>query len=234
MEKVLYLLMGQSGDLASPLGPGGYEDLADAFRSRGGRRIQINVTDPSLGHPFGVEPDADADQIHAVVSMWVNSVEGARVAGALPPFDANGWSWAGYLVTESEPTPLPPGTALGPDGRLPGFAQMVALSRPSNLSWAEWRRIWQGSHTAVAINTQSTLRYVQNVVVRPLTPGAPPFVAVVEECFPIEAVTDLHVFFDAVDDDAKLDRHMAAMSESCDRFMDGAAPVTWTIEYQYP
>ncbi len=35
------------------------------------------------------------------------------------------------------------------------------------------------------------------------------------------AATDLHVFFDAVGDDAKLARHMAAMADSCDRFMDG-------------
>ena len=47
------------------------------------------------------------------------------------------------------------------------------------------------------------------------------------------AATDLHVFFDAVGDDAKLARRMAAMSDSCDRFMDGVAPVAWTAEYLF-
>lgn len=52
-----------------------------------------------------------------------------------------------------------------------------------------------------------------------------------EECFPREAASDLNVYFDALGDEAKLARHMAAMSESCDRFMDGAAPVAWTTAY---
>jgi hypothetical protein len=52
-----------------------------------------------------------------------------------------------------------------------------------------------------------------------------------EECFPREAASDLHVYFDAVGDEAKLARHMAAMSESCDRFMDGVAPVAWTTAH---
>jgi hypothetical protein len=110
---------------------------------------------------------------------------------------------------------------------------MVALTKPAHLSWGEWRRIWQGSHTSVAINTQSSFRYVQNLVLRPLTAGAPPYAAIVEECFPIEAARDLHVFFDAVGDEARLARHMSAMAESCDRFMDGSAPVAWTTEWQF-
>jgi hypothetical protein len=117
---------------------------------------------------------------------------------------------------------------------VPGFAQLVALGRPSHLSWGEWRRIWQGGHTSVAIHTQSSFRYVQNVVFRAVTVGAPAYAAIVEECFPIEAATDLHVFFDAVGDDARLARHMAAMSESCDRFMAGVAPVSWTSEWLFP
>jgi hypothetical protein len=190
----------------------------------------VNVTDADLGHPFGVVPDTGSVQILAAVSMWVDTAEGNRVARALPPVaDA---AWHGWLVCESEPVPNRAHPA-GSDGRVPGFAQMVALTRPAHLSWGEWRRIWQGSHTSVAINTQSTFRYVQNVVLRPLTAGAPPYAAIVEECFPIEATTDLHVFFDALGDEARLARHMAAMSESCDRFMDGVAPVAWTAEWVY-
>jgi hypothetical protein len=71
------------------------------------------------------------------------------------------------------------------------------------------------------------------VVLRPLTRGAPPYAGIVEECFPLAAATDLHVFFDAVGDEAKLARHMAAMAESCDGFMDGVAPVSWTVEYVF-
>jgi hypothetical protein len=233
MEKLVYLLLGPEGAVDPGVGATLRDRTVPALRSLGAHSVQLNVADPTLGHPFGVSPEPDAEQILAAVWLWVDAAEGSRVAGALPDPGDSGAAWHGWLVCESEPMPnraAPP----GPDGRVAGFAQIVALTRPEHLSWGEWRRIWQGSHTSVAVNTQSTFRYVQNVVFRALTAGAPPFAAIVEECFPIEATTDLHVFFDAVGDDAKLSRHMAAMSESCDRFMDGSAPVAWTTEWVYP
>lgn len=53
----------------------------------------------------------------------------------------------------------------------------------------------------MAIETQSTFGFTQNAVVRPLTPGAPGIAAIVEELFPEEAISDLHAFFGAADDD---------------------------------
>ena len=58
----------------------------------------------------------------------------------------------------------------------------------------------------MAIETQSTFGYTQNTVVHPLTPEAPVIDAIVEELFPIEAVSDLHAFFGAADDDDLRDR----------------------------
>jgi hypothetical protein len=230
MEKIVYLLVGPAGLAVPDLARSLRERTVPALSGLGARAVQINVADESLGHPFGVSPEAGTDQILAAVSVWVDTAEGSRTASALP--DGGGADWHGWLVCESEPMANevhPP----GPDGAVAGFAQIVALIRPPHLSWGEWRQIWQGTHTSVAINTQSSFRYVQNVVFRAVTPGAPGYAAIVEECFPIEASTDLHVFFDAVGDDARLTRHMAAMSESCDRFMDGVAPVAWTREWVF-
>jgi hypothetical protein len=228
VEKVIFLLMGGDASVGLTL----RTESVGAVRAAGGRRIQVNVPDHALGHPFGVAPDPDHPQLTAVLSAWVDTAEGSAIADVLPEPAGDG-RWFGYLVAESEPLPnrsRPPGA----DGRVPGFAQLVPLTVPDGLSWAEWRRRWQSTHTSVALSTQSTFRYVQNVVLRALTPGSPHYAAIVEECFPIEAAGDLHVFFDAVGDDAKLSRHMAAMSESCDRFMDGVAPVVWTAEYLFP
>jgi len=58
----------------------------------------------------------------------------------------------------------------------------------------------------VALETQSTFGYTQNAVVRALTAGAPPISAIVEELFPPEAISDLHAFFGAADDDDLRDR----------------------------
>ena len=53
----------------------------------------------------------------------------------------------------------------------------------------------------MAIETQSTFGYTQNLVVRALTPAAPEIAGIVEELFPAEAMTDLKAFFGAADDD---------------------------------
>ncbi len=95
---------------------------------------------------------------------------------------------------------------------------MAFLRRPADLDRAEWLARWQGGHTRVAIDTQSTFGYVQNVVVRALTPGAPAFDGIVEELFPAAALTDFHVFFDTGGSDAELGRRMTAMTESVARF----------------
>lgn len=232
MEKLAYLLLGAPGQVTADVGRALREVTVAEMHRRGAHTVQVNVLDDQLGHPFGVEPGPDTDQIIAAVFAWVDTAEGSKLSSALPDPSASSARWHGWLVCESEPKPNRDHPH-GPDGRLPGFAQIVALSRPEHLSWGEWRLAWQGRHTSVAINTQSSFRYVQNVIFRALTPGAPGFAAIVEECFPTEAASDLHVFFDAVGDDAKLARHMAAMSESCDRFMDGVAPVAWTSEWFY-
>ena len=228
----MYLLLGPTTTLAAGTGAALRERTAPQLLAAGAHSVQVNVVDPALGHPFGVTPEAGIDQILASLAVWVDRADGARVDSVLPDGGPAGAAWHGWLVCEAEPRPNrlhPP----GPDGRVPGFAQLVGLSRPAHLAWSEWRRIWQESHTPVALHTQSTFRYVQNVVFRPITTGAPGFAAVVEECFPLEASTDLQVFFDSVGDEARLARHMAAMSESCDRFMAGVAPVSWTSEWLY-
>jgi hypothetical protein len=124
--------------------------------------------------------------------------------------------WAAYLVTESEPlrdeAPAPPWE------RTRGFANLAFLRRPPGLDPATWLSRWQDDHTPVAIETQSTFRYVQDVVVRPLTVDAPAVDGIVEECFPIEALTDLHAFFDAVGDDDRLTENLGRMNESVERF----------------
>ena len=86
------------------------------------------------------------------------------------------------------------------------MANVALLRRPDELDEATWRARWHIDHTPVAIATQSTFGYTQNAVVRPLTAGAPVIAAIVEELFPIEAISDLHAFFGAADDDDLRDR----------------------------
>ena len=71
-----------------------------------------------------------------------------------------------------------------------------------------------------AVDTQSNFEYVQNLIVRPLSYGAPAYVAMVEECFPAAALTDDAVYFDAADAPARLAENQQLMMESCARFID--------------
>jgi hypothetical protein len=160
---------------------------------------------------------ATEPQMEAVVSMWVDSANDALRRPFEDLLHGAADRIAGYLVTESEPLPnsahpAPPGE------RTFGFANLAFLRRPAALPYDEWLDLWLNHHTQLAIDTQSTFGYVQNVVVRRLTADGPPFDAIVEELFPPDALTDLHSFFDADDDDEKLSRNMALMDESTTRF----------------
>nr|WP_090342008.1 EthD domain-containing protein [Mycolicibacterium malmesburyense]CRL72225.1 hypothetical protein CPGR_02252 [Mycolicibacterium malmesburyense] len=144
------------------------------------------------------------------VGLWTQQSYGDPVAGALARLRREADEVAAYLVTESVPM-APPHTA--PGERTEGFANVALLRRPPELDESTWLRRWHIDHTPVAIETQSTFGYTQNTVVRALTPDAPPISAIVEELFPSGALSNLHAFFDAADDDQlreRMDRMVAS------------------------
>lgn len=133
-----------------------------------------------------------------------------------------------WSVTASEPLP-PTEPGAGPESvseegvRCEGMANLAFLRRPGRLTRDEWLHTWLEEHTTVAIETQSTTGYTQHVVVRALTPDAPEIDGIVEEIFPIGAVTDLGVFFDSRGDDARMAANTGAMTASTSRFLDDGA-----------
>ena len=137
------------------------------------------------------------------VSLWTQQSYGDQVRAAIALLEKECDDVAAYLVTESVPL-QPPDTV--PGQRTAGLANVALLRRPNDLDEATWLTRWHIDHTPVAIATQSTFGYTQNAVVRPLTPGAPVIAAIVEELFPEEAISDLHAFFGAADDDDLRDR----------------------------
>ena len=130
----------------------------------------------------------------------------------------------GYLVTESEA--LRNQQHMAPKGqRTHGMNQVVFLRRPSRLDFQTWIDLWHNSHTQIALETQSTFGYRQNVVTRTLTAGAMPIDAIVEENFPPEAMDSAHAFYKAIAADGKKDhelmkQHQTKMYQSVQRFLD--------------
>jgi hypothetical protein len=75
-------------------------------------------------------------------------------------------------------------------------------------------------YAPIAISAQSLFYHQQNVITRILTPGAPDWASMVEECFPEEAMTDPHVFFNAVGDEKKYEENVQKIMAGVNGFVD--------------
>jgi hypothetical protein len=186
--------------------------VAEALLDLGVAGLTVNVRDLAVSKSLMTLTTLDPAAA-AVVSIWTQQSYGEQIAQALRLLAAECDRVAAYLVTES--TPLLAPLELG--SRTTGLANVALLRQPAGLDYASWLQRWQHDHTPVAIETQSTFGYTQNAVVRALTPDAPQLAGIVEELFPIEAVTDLKAFFGAADD-ADLQQRLSRMVASTSAF----------------
>jgi hypothetical protein len=156
---------------------------------------------------------------HALISVYTQGSpdyqRGERMS-IEPIIDAHVDRFSCYRVTEVEAIK---NTAVTSGERVFGFCQVVFLQRPPRLTQAEWLDRWQGGHTSVAIETQSTFGYRQNVVDESYTANASVVDAIIEENFPPEAMTSEQAFY-GVTNDEDLHAKRTAMLESCARFID--------------
>lgn len=192
--------------MTAALEPSVREDLAAA----GALRVHINVDDEAVAEAQLRRANGPSP-IRAVVSIWTAGQYRTvtRVLRSLDP------GVAGWRVDERLPIRPP----VVPDGRrADALANFAFLRRPVQLRHEQWLERWIGSHTSVAIQTQATFGYVQNVVGEPVTDGVREVAGIVEELFPMSAMTDWHAHYGSQGDEDELARRMAAMARSCDRF----------------
>jgi len=217
MEKMIYVVWKHEGDSEKDFRRKLVETVSPQLIKSEARRLRIGVVDEDVAPAASLRIEATKPPMSGMISIWTDtSVKRRPFENAIQASVAR---MAGYLVTESEP--IVNTKHLAADGlRTPGMYQVVLLRKPPRLSHEQWLEIWLGSHTQVAIDTQSTFGYRQNVIVRPLTYAAPPYDAIIEELFPAEAMTDPMVFYNAVGDEAKRKRHEKAMVDSVVRFID--------------
>ena len=211
MEKLVYLIFHDADCPGAELRADLIEQTVPALRAGGAREIAVNVQDEDVAS--GTPMRRSDPPIRAMVSFWMqNADDRGACEDALA---ARARRLAGYLVVESRP--LVHETRKG--GRTPGMNQVTCIAKKTDLSDEEFIRIWHGDHRTVAVETQSTVGYVRNVVVRKLSKWAPSWDGIVEETFPIEALTDPRVFYDAKSDE-EFQRNTRRMVESCQRFLD--------------
>jgi hypothetical protein len=217
MEKMLYVVWKHEGDSEKVFRQKLLEKVSPQLIDLGARRLRIGVVDEDVAPAASLRMETTKPPIAGLVSIWVDT--STRRLPFEEVLQGSVARLVGYLVTESEPIVNTKHVAA--DGqRTPGMYQVVLLRKPPRLSYDQWFEIWLGSHTQVAIDTQSTFGYRQNVIVRLLTHAAPPYDAVIEEYFPEAAMSDPAVFYNAVGDEAKRKRHEKAMLDSVMRFID--------------
>jgi hypothetical protein len=231
MEKLVYVFWRGPQSTAS-LSERFRHESAAQLQALGAERLQLNIADFAdlSGALINFSLQNTKPAPDGIVSFWLSSAfRRAPVERVLTETFAR---IAGYEVAES--TILPNVLHRPRAGeRTYGFSQVTFLQIPPRLTYEAWRRVWFEEHTPVGIDTQANFLYVHNVVVMPLTEGAPPFRGIVEECFPPEALRDSQAFYNAVGDEARHQRHQQRMMESCAKFIDfDRIDVIATSEYR--
>ena len=214
VEKIVYVGWTPEGMALADFRAALFGPVAATLVERGARGVTVLLADDQAVQGLRI---ARRDPT-VVVSVWVDSaVRSAALEEVLRGVTSK---LAGWLVLES--VPIRNTAHVVPVGdRIPGLYTVAFLEKPDGLDYATWLAHWQGDHTPIAIETQRTFLYVQNVLVRALTPDAPPWSAIVEEAFPAEAATDPMRFY-AASTPGELATQQQRMVASCERFIDFA------------
>lgn len=203
MTKLIFALHGPEASAALT-----GHTFRDRLRAAGADAVQVNLDDAEVSEAMRFGPGAP---ITALVSVWTHG-EPADVAGVLRNIEAD---VHGYRVTERirlDPVPVPDGT------RSDVLANVAVLRRPETMTRAEYLEYWMVHHTPIAIRTQNTSGYLQNIVEEALTPSSPEISAIVEEHFPMAAIADSHAFYGSRGDEEELKRRFDELMESVARF----------------
>jgi hypothetical protein len=201
--KLMYAAWGD--DLPSRLRD---EVLHERLRAAGVRRLQLNLDDADVAPAMRLA--TRPEHIGAIVSVWADTEAAVTEALASSATTLTGWE-----VDERLPIP-PPESPHG--ARMDALANVAVLKKPDDLSRDEWLHRWLVDHTPIAIATQASFGYVQNIVKRPVTTHQPRRVdALVEELFPSAGMVDMHAFYGSGGDDAELNDRLTKLMASVAR-----------------
>jgi len=189
---------------------------APDLAKRGAMRLRIDVVDSHVAAGTGVRVGRMDPPKAACVFYWLDDADArGPIEEALSALAARVET---FLVVESEP--LPNTTCVAPLGeRTPGFNYVTCIEPKPGMAYADFISHWHGEHRRCAVEVQPTFAYVRNEIVRGFSANPPSWAAIVEEGFPIEALTDPHVWYRAEGSDARLAANRKRMIESCLAFL---------------
>jgi hypothetical protein len=217
MEKLIYLLW---KDTAKPQAAFNADLLGTVQRklvALGAQRLQLHVIDDTVAPGAKLRFETMKPMPSAMVSFWLNAAHArGRFELVLEEVSAR---IAGYAVSEATVLPI---IEAQPDGvRVPGFSQIAFFRKLPGITHEGFLNIWMRDQTRVGPQTQETFYYGQNIVVRALTVGAPPLDGIVDECYPIEALTDHLVYWRANGSEETFQANLKREMDNVARFIDG-------------
>ena len=231
MEKVIYVLWKAESETLGDFNQTLLQQASSELQALGIEKLQINLVDADVeaGQHLSAGPLRPAPS--AMVSFWLNAAHDRLAAEQV--LERFAPRIAGYAVAES--TVLPNTETPDTRGRVRGFSQLAFLFKLPGITQEGFLQIWMRDQTRVGVETQDTFYYCQNIVTRVLTPGAPMWDGIVEECYPAEAMTDPLVFWKANGSEevyrANYKREMANVA----RFLDlESGSVMITSAYRLP
>jgi hypothetical protein len=189
---------------------------AQGLAKSGAMRLRIAVADGHVAAGAKNRISRMDPPKSALVSYWVHEADARgpveeRLAACASKL-------CSFLVVESEP--IRNTEHVAPLGhRTPGFDLVTGIEPKAGMAYADFIDHWHHEHRRCAVETQSTFGYVRNEIVRALSPGAPSWAAIVEEHFPIEALTDPMVWYAAQGSKERFERNLKWMIESCAAFL---------------
>lgn len=216
MEKLVYCLWRAENDSREAFARRLRGEIADALEAEGAKRLRVYVADAEVDAGQRLRLSGQPAHKEGFVTFWLEASQDR--AGLEATIAAAAGRVAGYLVVESRPMIAESGQGRGT--RSPGWVQVTGIAPKEGITYDQFLNHWYGVHRQVAIDTQSSTGYVRNEIVRPLTPHAPDWSAIVEETFPIGALDDPKVFYDAPGDEARFKENAGKMFESVQQFLD--------------
>ncbi len=201
MEKLVYALWRDAAN--EPI------DVAAAVDAVSGLRALTAYTEEPAASAMRWGDDPRGLVLTGLVTAWVDRVE--ERPSLERALGATGLTAAGYVVAESAPR----------EGEPVALGLVTLFRRAPGLSDDELFAIWHGSHTPLTFEIHPFDLYLRNLVARVLTPGAPPFEAIVEEGVAEDRdLLDLGRLYGAGDDAGLLQHNIERISGDAKRFID--------------
>ena len=223
MVKLIYVLLAPAGQPRERTRELLLNDVQPGLYAAGAEKLTMYIDDEFSRVRSPAPKLYRGPQINAEVCLWVDDAErSGEVARVLSDC---GFKAAGYLVDESIYTEYGGNRHFHqrdwPDGqRSPVVMAVTLMERPGKLSREEWIRRWHGRQSPVSEEMQPRARYIRNVVIQAVTPGAPPFEGIVEEAWPsARHITNPFPFYGA-GNVFQLARNMWRMFRSVSSFLE--------------